>query len=337
MNKPRRSLSQAGFTLVELMVSMAIGLLIVLALITLLINVNRNNSEMTKTNRQIENGRFAIQLLQSDIIHAGFWGDLDYTVSPAPSFATPATVPSPCDVNLSADILAVPVQGYTNGSALTACGVNSVLASSDVLVVRHANTCIAGSANCDGGADMGPHIQVSNCRAVPPSEASYVIAVRPLSPASEPVVFPLTEKDCTTRVAALRKVVTNIYYLSSSSNLPTLMRVSLVNGAFTTPQPLIEGIEAFRVEYGIDSGGDGSPDSYLSVPPTTKEDLSDIVAVKIHVLARNLEPSPGYTDSKSYRLGATTPIDAANDRFKRHVYSTTVRLVNPSGRREVSP
>ena len=66
--------SQSGFTLVELMISMVLGLFIVLALLTLLINVNRNNSEMTKSNRMIENGRFTLQLLEADLSHAGFWG-----------------------------------------------------------------------------------------------------------------------------------------------------------------------------------------------------------------------------------------------------------------------
>ena len=72
--KTARPPSQRGFTLVELMVSMVLGLLIVLALITLLINVNRNNSELSRTNRLIENGRFALQLLQADVAHAGYWG-----------------------------------------------------------------------------------------------------------------------------------------------------------------------------------------------------------------------------------------------------------------------
>ncbi len=347
MNKPTRHMRQAGFTLVELMVSMVIGLLIVLALITLLVNVNRNNSEMAKTNRQIENGRFAMQVLQNDLVHAGFWGRLGYTAVADSSlaFPTPTAIPGPCVVTgwddpYKINLLAIPVQGFADGSALAGCNVTGVLASSEVLLVRHANTCTAGTSNCDGGADTGPHIQVSACRTAVPSEAMYVI---------DSATFPLKEKDCTTP-AARRKVVSNIYYLATSNNLPTLMRVSLVNGAYSSPQPLIEGIEAFRVEYGIDTLGknglpinttttppnlgDGNADSYVSCVPCTLNQLANIVAVKIHVLARNLEATPGYTDSKSYQLGATAAIAAANDGFKRHVYSTTVRLVNPSGRRE---
>lgn len=347
MNKHTRYRRYAGFTLVELMVSMAIGLLIVLALVTLLINVNRNNSEMSKSNRQIENGRFALQLLESDLIHAGFWGGLPYTIGVLPAFPVPAAVPAPCvvtgwDAAHKANLLGIQVQGFSNGSTLTACGVNGVLADSDVLVVRHANTCERGSAGCDGGADTGPHIQVSACRtAVPPAlvaEDPYVI---------DSATFPLRTKDClpnppnpsSSLNAPRRKIVTNIYYVATSNNLPTLMRIALVNGAYATPEPLIEGIEAFRVEYGIDNvGSNGSADTYVSCPAAgcTLVDLTNVVSVKVHVLARNLEATPGYTDTKAYQLGATI-LPAKGDRFKRHVYSSTVRLVNPSGRREAPP
>jgi type IV pilus assembly protein PilW len=61
--------------------------------------------------------------------------------------------------------------------------------------------------------------------------------------------------------------------------------------------------------------------------------LENVVAVKLHVLARNLEPTAGHVDAKSYTLGPLA-VAAADDAYKRHVFSTTVRLVNPSSRRE---
>ena len=90
--QPRRA--QSGFTLVELMISMVLGLFIVLALLTLLINVNRNNSEMTKSNRTIENGRFALQLLEADVSHAGFWGGFLPLFDDLTNTAAPTDVPS---------------------------------------------------------------------------------------------------------------------------------------------------------------------------------------------------------------------------------------------------
>lgn len=332
---------QSGFSLIELMVAITIGLIMMVALGTLLLNITRSNSEMAKTNLQIENGRFAMQILQNDAIHAGFWGRL----SDASAFNAAVAIPNPClasaswDVAYKQNLLAIPVQGFANGSTLTGCNVSNVLSSSDVLVVSHANTCTAGTTGCDGGSDTGPHIQTSSCQAgSPPPEAAYVIST---------TTFPLKNKDCTT-IAPRRKVISNIYYLANNNSLPTLMRIPFVNGSYSQPQPLIEGIEAFKVEYGIDSlgtnglpvstanPGDGSPDIYVSCPNAgcTLNQLSNIVAVKLYVLARNLEATAGYKDTKSYQLGATN-IAAANDPFKRHVFSTTVRLINPSSRREL--
>jgi type IV pilus assembly protein PilW len=315
---------QRGLSLIELMIALTIGMLIMAALGALLLSITRNNSELAKANAQIENGRFAIQVLQNDLIHAGFWGDLRPAV--------PAAIPDPClavaDWNAAsnANMLGVPVLGYGSGTIPTLCTtVSGAQANSDVLVVRHANTCIAGSTGCDGGTG-DQYLQVSRCSIGAPPEASYAIG----ADYTNATTFPLRNKDCMT-IADRRKIVSNIYYISNN----TLMRSAFENGAHQTAQPLVDGIEALRFEYGIDSSGDGSPDSYLSAPPTALADLRNIVAVKVHVLARNLEATPGYSDSKSYQLGNSAAISAANDGFKRHVFSTTVRLVNPSGRREV--
>lgn len=320
---------QHGVTLVELMIAITLGMLIMAALLALYVNITRTNNEMAKSNRQIENGRFAIQVLQNDLAHAGFWG----AVRPV----APTAIPDPCQPTgtwndaYKTNLLAIPVQGFANGATLATCGVVGVLGNSDVLVVSHANTCTFGTAGCDGGADTGPHFQASACTTAVPVPPPFVIG----APPTDTATFFLTNRDCATR-AELRKIVTNIYYLANSNGQPTLMRVALTNGAFATPQPLIEGIEALRFEYGIDNDGNGSPDSYEMCAPCTQAQLANIVVVKVHVLARNLEMTPGYTDSKSYQLGGIT-IDSSGlpDGFKRHVFSTTVRLVNPSGRREL--
>jgi type IV pilus assembly protein PilW len=65
---------------------------------------------------------------------------------------------------------------------------------------------------------------------------------------------------------------------------------------------------------------------------------ANVVAVRINLLARNGEASPGFTDAKTYTLGldaAGAPITyTPNDAYHRHAYSTLVRVVNVSQRRE---
>lgn len=191
--------------------------------------------------------------------------------------------------------------------------------------------------------------------------------------------------------APKRRFISNIYYIrdyavNPGDGVPTLMRSSFgVPSGGGDPeqlsaQALVEGVEGFRVELGIDevskagtsedvdytervawtdsdnkttatNRGDGSPDRFIRCPtanraadttaPSTEpaasvctaDDLEDVVAVKLYVLVRSRERTNGYVDTKTYTLGTTT-LGPFNDGFKRHVFSSTVRLNNVSGRRE---
>jgi len=170
--------------------------------------------------------------------------------------------------------------------------------------------------------------------------------------------FPLLNKDCG-GVSTLRKVVHRIYFLSTcnvcgSDTTPTLKVAELVNGAMVTTA-LSEGIENLQYDYGIDMDGDGAPDCYTSnptsppaaetaacpvtVPPHVWTDptanWTNVMAVRVHLLARNTDKTAGWSDATKYDMGlATGQVGPFADAFKRHVYSTTARLYNGSGQRE---
>ena len=54
----------------------------------------------------------------------------------------------------------------------------------------------------------------------------------------------------------------------------------------------------------------------------------------VTLLARNTRPTRGFDDTRTYDMGTAGSVGPFNDEFKRHVYKATVRLINPSGRRE---
>src|SRR5437899_11146866 len=89
-SRARRPRHQAGFTIIELMVSIAIGLFLVAGLTGLLVASSVNSSELNKTAIEIENGRYALQLLAEDVQHAGFWGG--YGASASTIVALPASL-----------------------------------------------------------------------------------------------------------------------------------------------------------------------------------------------------------------------------------------------------
>ena len=113
--------------------------------------------------------------------------------------------------------------------------------------------------------------------------------------------------------------------------------------------PIAEGVEFVKYEFGIDNSpstanattgliGDGAPDSYINTTPTAA-DIGNLVAARIFLLARNNETSTGYIDTKTYKLGSVAALTwgPASDAYKRHGYSSEVRLTNQSARRENPP
>jgi type IV pilus assembly protein PilW len=287
------------------MISMVIGLFIVLALLTLLINVNRNNGELTKTNRIIENGRFSLQVLADDVAHAGYLGGYvpaydDLTVNNVAALGDfPTGVPDPCqafntwDASYKANLIATPVQSYpvtTPTLTIPVCGAQApnLQANNDVLVVRHLETesCVPGVGTCPTSASE-PYFQMNRCwDSTSPgySTSTYVFGTS---------TFTLRQGSCTpgTPVAAasagtlgeIRKFASNLYFIRNYSDtagdgIPTLMRSQFgvyTSGGVTAPQfkpaeALVSGIDGFRVEFGVDSvsatGAALSTTSFSAVP-----------------------------------------------------------------------
>lgn len=330
---------QAGVTLVELMISLTLGLILLAALLTVFANSSSARSELERTSRQIENGRYAIQLLSDDLRVAGFYGEMNVGSMPVP-----AVLPDPCSTDPAVWNTAVPLhlQGYDNGAGAPGCLPISAKLGSDVFVVRRVKTCAAGVGGCEGVAAGKPYLQASLCN----TDASQSVLGVEGSAA-----FPLRKKDCAT-AAARREYMVNVYYISddngSGQNVPTLTRLEL-NGAALVPVPLVEGIEEINIEYGIDTDGDGQPDAYSADPTnftyagctncTPGNNWANVVTAQLHVLARSVDGSPAHNDTRTYRLGLNAGgvpivIGPKNDRFRRNVYTAMVRIVNPAGRRD---
>jgi len=336
---PRRRLS--GLSLVELMISITLGLMVLAAVVTVFANASSARSEIERTSRQIENGRFAAETLSDDLRVAGYYGELDVG-----ALAAPGTLPAdPCSVTQSDWEAAIPlhVQGYDNGAGFssTICTLANRKSNTDILLVRRVRGCAAGVAGCDAAVNGKPYVQVSMC-------ATEITTHRLGLEGS--TTFDLTKKDCTS-AAAKRQYYVNIYYISTDNgagqSIPTLTRLELTGSGWTTV-PLVEGIEEFNVIYGLDTDGDGAPDVYAANPNDYPagactgacpiNNWMNAVTAQFHIIARNLETSTGYTDSKTYTIG----IDASGSPltvtpgggYRRHAYSGLVRVNNPAGRRD---
>jgi len=341
-----------GFTLVELMVAMAIGLFLLIGLISLLVTTSQSRTELDKTGRQIENGRYALQLLMEDAAHAGYMGA--YMPSKVVYGAPDPCTPSAADFDPASTpdpTVPVFVYGYDGATAVPgSCSaiITNRLAGTAILVVRRVST----TAVAVGAAAAGEtYLQTAACPPIPIGKAFVV--------SSSTADFSLLQKDCTT-AGFLNKYMVHIYFVSScnvctpaSDGIPTLKLAEFVGGAMTVT-PLTEGIQDLQMDFGIDTNGDGSPDCNVGNPSSTSTpavsatcptpgsytwstpatNWSNVVTIKLYVLARTLEPSVDWTDTRTYDMGIAGVTAAFNDHYKRHVSTALARVTNVSGRRE---
>lgn len=366
MRHRRLPSGQSGFSLIELMVSITIGLVIVASLAILFANNSRARLETEKSSLQIENGRYATTYLRDELRLAGYFGEFDPRGISMPGAAPD---PSATDAASLGAALPVAIQGYHFGKDTTLAstlpsGVSSLLTdlrpNTDVLVVRRTSTCASGpttaETNCTAmDTSKYQYFQTTLCKSqlssvngsVPLAvSAQYVISTSSnvfttTNPAVTSTPTYLTQKNCST-AAVTRALYVHIFYVANNDatgdGIPTLKMLELGATAFKSPVAIAEGVETLQLEYGTDTNGDGAPDAWTPTPASTGAAWAQVTAVKLHLLVRNPQATGNFTDTRTYVLGGTASTDNTfgpyNDHYKRHLYTSVVRLNNVAGRLE---
>jgi type IV pilus assembly protein PilW len=347
--------NQGGFSLVELMVAVTLGMLIMGVLAATFVSSSQARRETDQASRQVENGRYAVQILSDDLAHAGYYAEFDPWPLP-----TPAAKPDPCVTGIAALKAAMPlhVQGYDNPTAATIASLTclaDVRAGADIIVLRRASTCVAGSTGCDAfvGGTTQPYFQAALCASA--TELDSVITTDYFAMDTTAAGLTKHKKNCTA-FADFHRFVTRIYFIANNDNpgdgIPTLKRAELGPTGFSIV-PLVEGIENLQLEHGLDTSAtpDGAPDVFTADPDGytgagtagATGNWRNVVAIRVNLLARNTEKTAGYNDSKVYTLGrnadgsantcspSSSPL-CAGLAYKRHAFAAEVRLTNPAGR-----
>lgn len=335
----RRSCAAAGYTLIELLIALALGAAILLALTLLFAQNSGNQQELERTLRQIESARFSIDTLGEDVMHAGFFSDFNPdVVTPLPTY----TSPSPCATaltalgwNAAASPLELPrpVEGLLAGTVFT-CLPNR-RAGTEALVIRRAET--GPPILWTAGNATNLYIQASRC----PDDADRIRVSG--VPATDPqTTFNLRTPNCANPNNALRRLLQRTYYVATCNDcanndgIPTLKRVEMIDGVLRTAA-IAEGVEDLQVEFGVDNPPlNGVPDAWLTADTVGANDWRNVVAVRLHVLTRATQPAPGFVETRTYRVGPAVTLTPAmlNDGFRRALLSSSVRLNNVGSRRE---
>ena len=352
---------QAGMSLIELMIAVAIGLALLAGLTSLYVSTSKARAEFNKTSEQVENGRFALQSITRDIAMAGFYGRASQPLGTGSYALSDPCAAAPTSMGFStspAFTVPLPVYGPSLAATVPSClatTLSNMATGAEVLTISYVSGNTTAAPN---GTDY--YVQRSSCEtdAVPLvySKSASAFTLHNKSPVAGGV--------CSTSTAAeLRKYVPRSYYVatcdictgSGADTTPTLKIAEFVNGTIKVSS-LVAGIEDVHYKYGVDTDNNGSPDCFVDNPSDTSAVPADcaaavtataypwttsatanwanVTAVHISLLSRALDQSTGWTDTRTYDLGRATVNGPYNDHYKRHVYSTVARIWNTGGMRE---
>lgn len=309
-----------GFSLIELMVSMVLGLLVVAGLINLFV-ANRKAYQIQSGNNYLqENLRIASDRVGWSLRMADFWGG-NKPAAIAVTAGGSVTAKGDCDgtwaTAISSGTGGGAVFGYDGAATFpldAACigGEANYLKGSDVLVLRYAEPEVLSP---------GPAAS-SEAPAVAATITGHAKQIFLLSiPGATGELFSGGIVPATGGNNSLRRYVhpyqIDMYYLSPCSvpvgstctsaadggmPVPTLMRMHLQSGGAFISEPVVDGIEQLKFEYGVANAATGVPE-YASADAVSGDSWANVVAVRVSVIAVNAVRDISVPHTGTYTLG----------------------------------
>lgn len=322
-----------GFSLVELMVAMAISLVLLIGLIQVFISSKRSYLLQDSIARMQENGRYALERLSEDLRLAGYLGgNADVKTIAGDNELLDGNCAT-ANFQAWATMLAQGIFGINDGlggygGCITAAGNNpqkGQYLGGDVLTLRYVRPTRLLATDTLSAKDepRGYYLKSSPMEgqlAMVGSEASAV----------DGFFTALSDTPITYNKVESYAYYTGFQTADCSGNdvpVPALYRLRLGGNGTPEREEIVRGGENLQVQYGVDRNRDGAVDQYLNADNV--DDWAQVRAARIWLLVREECPSPGYTNDKTYAIGdiSVTP----NDNFRRHLYTTTALLRNRGG------
>ena len=304
---------ERGFSLVEMMVSITIGLMIVAALVGVLTSNSRSSKTNERTAELQSNGRYALDHLKRELRHAGYRG---YT------WAEPTTPPT--------------TPGAVTGGVTECGGAGSGFVQNIRQGIWGANDSNPFSGDCIGSGYLQGDVLVirrvdSQPAAILAANTFYFRSTYSNGEVFQGVAVPATVTGTPIASFELQEYV---YYIGSDDNdatVPALRRVTLQSDGSMADELVVSGIEHMQMQYGIATTDLNTQyynaNAIIGVSTdTATTDWDNVHSVRIWLLARNARAEQGYINANTYAMGDQNY--TVNDSFRRQLFTTVVQLRN---------
>lgn len=339
----------AGFSLIELMLAMLIGLIILGGVMQIYSSTRDTQRSSEDQLAMLGDARFAIESIGYDLRHTGLWGRHNNHQIVAcqkvgsPQLQCPEGDARTLATNDCADheyiYLERPLYALNNTNPYnTTCAAQSYKAGTDILTVRYADTNEIGT-NVLGTGVM--YLRTSL------SAGALFIGEGPNSlPGGAYNMFSgwQSEKSSTNHALVSRAYYVSDYTDKPGDGLPSLRRSDLVAGPAMKSEVLLSGVEDFQLEFGVDSGingvaggMDGIVDAYVTADDIPKDTLPDgtileqwhrVLSVRMWLLMRSeRKDRDGIGSAQTFTI-AGNKVTTANDGYRRYLVSSVIKMRN---------
>jgi type IV pilus assembly protein PilW len=315
---------QAGLTMVELMVALAIGSFLMIGAVQIYSQSRQAFVVNESIARVQETAQFAMDTIEADLRMASNWGRNSRALAvegrSIVGTPNPNALPEPneCGDGWALDV-AMTVDGDNNGYTLPCAAEGGLQANTDSFTVRRATV---APVPLQAG-----RLQIQTTR----------IQGRLFADGVVPAGF--SPIDSTTH-----NLLVNSYYVAADSNLipgvPTLRRKSLgtVGGVpGIVDQEIAPGVENLQIQLGIDVDEDNTVDRYVNpgVPgdavydPTAAEFIpgARVLTARVWLVVRGITQEIGIQQVRGFQPGDVN-LGVPNDTFRRIQVSKTILLRN---------
>ena len=305
---------QKGFTLIEIMIALLLGIFLTSGVIQIFLGSKQSYRMQDNLSRLQENGRFAMYFIARDIRMSGYWG----CVKNNDNVITNNIDTTDSDYDSTIHAFTNSITG-TNG---TVDGTNPALDASDSITIKGAfdsgvritaSSSAVSALSTASGQSVGDIAIVSDCRTGDIFQVDTAANQAPGNTAA--TVSKVYGID--SRIFELQTIVYSIK--TGAGGLLSLFREDSDGD-----NELIEGIENMQIVYGVDNDGNKTPDYY--VPASGGLDFSKVISIRISLLVQTIDDNvTKQTLAYTYNGGTNS---APVDRRKRQVFSSTIALRN---------
>lgn len=283
---------QAGLSFIELLISMVIGIVLLGGMLTVYMAGKRSYSDGEQLAMMDESARNALDILKRHLEHAGY-----------------------------ASVTGIPVTDYVLNS-------NTAIIGKSVNTSHNVQKSIDGSGNTSDivGVRFKADSRIYTDCAENDLEENLICTGLSIGEKCVPAGTILSDTD---------SLIYNSFIVKTNdtekNNIGEKIPLLYCQSSLGPSVSVVQGIENMQVNYGVDTNNDKVADRYLTATQLNTEGLwNKIISIQVALLVRSRDPFYSNAKQESFTLLDKT-LSSFNDRYRRAVYTTTIRLRNLEG------